>query len=74
MYCNARSCGKLTLSLRPSDMKRGQSMVNYTFLFIKFIFLEFWENRGAVCEKRLTFLYTSPCEYVQYNVWGPWVR
>ena len=24
---------KLTLSLRPSDMKKGQSMVKYTFLF-----------------------------------------
>ena len=33
--------GKLTLSLRPSHMKRGQSMVNYTFLFIKFILPEF---------------------------------
>ena len=32
MLCNARSCGKLTLSLRPSDMKRRQSMVYYTFL------------------------------------------
>ena len=26
------------------------------------------EKRGAVCVKRLTFLYTSPCEHVQYNV------
>ena len=26
---------------------------------------------GAVCEKQLTFLCTSPYEYVQYNVWGP---
>ena len=25
-----------------------------------------------MCEKRLTFLYTSPCEYVQYNVRGPY--
>ena len=41
IYCNARSCGKLTLSLRPSDMTRGQSMVNYTFLFLKFILPEF---------------------------------
>ena len=50
-------------------------MVNYTFVFIRFILPEFvsylGEIRGAVCEKRLTFLYTSPCEYVQYNVWGP---
>ena len=26
---------------------------------------------GAVCEKPLTFLRTSPYEYVQYHVWGP---
>ena len=36
-----------------------------------FICVLFRGNRGTVCEKRLTFLYTSPCEYVQYNVWGP---
>ena len=35
---NARSCGRLTLPLRLSDMKKGQSMVKYTFLFIKFIY------------------------------------
>ena len=49
-------------------------MVNYTFLFIKFIlpeFVSYLGEIGAVCEKQLTFLYTSPCEYVQYNVWGP---
>ena len=33
--------GMLTLSLRPSDMKKGQSMVKYTFLFIKFLLPEF---------------------------------
>ena len=27
-------------------------------------------TRGTVCEKRLTFLYTSPYEHVEYNVWG----
>ena len=26
---------------------------------------------GAVCRKRLTFLYTSPYEHVEYNVSGP---
>ena len=26
---------------------------------------------GAVCEKRLTFLYTSPYEYVQYKFGVP---
>ena len=52
-------------------MKKGQSMVKYTFLFIKFICVLFRENMGAVCEKQLTFLCTSPYEYVQYNVWGP---
>ena len=28
-------------------------------------------KRGAVCGKRLTFLYTSRYEHVQYNVWDP---
>ena len=31
-------------------------------------------TQGAVCEKRLTFLYTSPYEHVQYNVSGPSVK
>ena len=30
-------------------------------------------ERGAVCWKRFTFLYTSPYDYVQYNVSGPFV-
>ena len=54
-------------------MKKGQSMVKYTFLFIKFILPEcalFGGNMGAVYEKQLTFLCTSPYEYVQFNVWG----
>ena len=38
----------LTLLLRPSDMKRGQSMVNYTFLFIKFILPEFVFSLGEI--------------------------
>ena len=38
----------LTLSLRPSDMKRGQSMVKYTFLFIKFILPEFVSYLGEI--------------------------
>ena len=50
-------------------------MVNYTFLFIKFILPEFVSYLGGIgvlcVRKGLTFLYTSPCEYVQYNVWGP---
>ena len=25
-------------------------------------------KRGAVCGKRLTFMYTSPCQHVEYNV------
>ena len=29
---------------------------------------------GAVCEKRVTFLYTSPDEHVQYIVSGPEVK
>ena len=29
------------------------------------------KKRGAVCGKRLTFLYTSPYEHDAYNVWGP---
>ena len=36
-------------------MKRGQSMVNYTFLFIKFIlpeFVSYLGEIGAVCERR----------------------
>ena len=28
-------------------------------------------KRGAVCGKRLTFLYTSPYEHVEYNISGP---
>ena len=28
-------------------------------------------KRGTVCGKRLTFLYTSPYEHVEYNVSGP---
>ena len=28
-------------------------------------------KRGAVCGKRLTFLYTSPYEHVEYDVSGP---
>ena len=46
-------------------------MVNYTFLFIKFILrvcVLFRRNRGAVCEKRLTFLYTSPCDLQVVNM------
>ena len=35
------------------------------------IILRWIKLRGAVCGKRLTFLYTSPYEHVQYNVWGP---
>ena len=31
-----------------SDMKRGQSMVNYTFLFIKFILLQFVSYLGEI--------------------------
>ena len=54
-------------------MKREQSMMNYTFLFIKFISPEFVSYLGEI-GVLLTFLYTSPCEYVQYNVWGPQVR
>ena len=44
---------------------------------IKFILPEFVSYLGEqgvmchVCGKRLTFLYTSPYEYVEYNVWGP---
>ena len=41
-------CYELTLPLRPSDMKKGQSMVKYTFLFIKVILPEFVYYLGEI--------------------------
>ena len=42
----------------------------YETLGLAVVCVLFRGKRGAVCGKRLTFLYTSPYEHVEYNVWG----
>ena len=47
----------------------GPAVGRYPIRFISPEFVSYLEEkRGAMCVKRLPFLYTSPCEHVQYNV------
>ena len=47
----------------------GPAVGRYPIRFISPEFVSYLEEkRGDVCVKRLPFLYTSPCEHVQYNV------
>ena len=46
----------------------GPAIGRYPIKFILPVCVLFRGKRGAVCGKRLTFLYTSPFEHVKYNV------